>query len=95
MPMEKIDMNTVKAMLHDPRCKAGIAVQAISTFLFVLVLAAVRFRWIDVIEWGFENGIDGPAPKLDALNLFMKTMILSFGGGLCLCWWAFFRNKRD
>ena len=83
------------ATLGDARFKTGIAVQTVSACLFVLVLFAIRLRWIDAIEWGLENGIDGPAPKLNALRLFMQTMILSFGTGLGMCWWAFFRNNRN
>lgn len=85
----------IRFVLRQPSCWFGLAVQLSSAVVFLTLSAAIRFRWIDIIDLGFENGIDGPTPRLDAIMWTLKTAMLLFAGGFLFHAVAFNQIKRN
>ena len=79
----------------NPIIRAGLIIQSLSSFVLVLFVIAMRMKWIDIVGMGLENGINAPSPKLDALLLGLRILILAFASSFILYAVAFYRRKPE
>lgn len=85
----------LRSFLTDRLSKIGIAISSVSAGLLLIMLLAIRFQLIDIVELGLSDGIDGIGKQLAPVYLVFCLLAASSSIGVLIVFYAQFRPRSN